>query len=98
MPALQRHTQPFLALTESVGSLARQSGASQSAVDFRCKISGNPDEAWRPDQPRTPRPVCCFPYDPVLTVISPECTGGEAPLEFVKLHHDSDTQAWDLAV
>ena len=36
--------------------------------------------------------------DPVLTTISLECTGGEAPPEFVKLHHYSDTQAWDLAV
>jgi len=34
----------------------------------------------------------------VLTVISPECTRGEVPPEFVKLHHFSDTQAWDLAV
>jgi len=93
MPALQRHAQPFLALSESLGSLARQSGASQSAVDLRCKIAGNPNDAWRPDQPRTPKPVCCCPYHLVLTLIAPECTGGEVSLDFVTLHHYSDTQA-----
>jgi len=47
---------------------------------------------------RRRRPVCCCPHHSVLTVISPECTRGEAPPEFVKLHHYSDTKAWDLAV
>jgi len=52
---------------------------------------------WRPDHPRT-RPVCCCPHHSVLTVISPECSRGEAPPDFVKLHHVSDTQAWALTV
>jgi len=47
---------------------------------------------------RRRRPVCCFPHHSVLTVISPECTKGEASPEFVKLHQYSDTQAWDLAL
>jgi len=38
------------------------------------------------------------PHHPALTVISPECTTGEAPPEFVKLHHYSDGQTWELAV
>jgi len=34
----------------------------------------------------------CCPHHSALTVISPECTRGEAPSEFVKLRHYSDTQ------
>jgi len=44
------------------------------------------------------RPVCCCPHHFVLTVISPESARGEAPPEYVKLRHYSDTKAWDLAV
>ena len=40
----------------------------------------------------------CCPDHSALTVISHVCTRGEAPPEFVKLHHYSGTQAWDLAV
>jgi len=40
----------------------------------------------------------CCPHHSALTLISPVCFRGEAPPEFVNLHHNSDTQAWDLAV
>jgi len=53
VPALKHLAQPFLALSESWGSLARTGGASQSAVDFHSKIAGDPHKAWRPNQPRT---------------------------------------------
>jgi len=38
-------------------------------------------------------PGCCCPHHFVLTVISRECTRGEAPPEVVKLHHHSETRA-----
>ena len=81
-----------------LGSSALAGGASQSAFDLCCKIAGDPQELLHLDRTRTPRPVCCFSHDRVLTVISPECSGGAAAPEIVKLRHYSETQAWDLAV
>jgi len=80
-----------------LGSFALVGVASQLAVDFRCKIAGDPHEILHLDQTRTPRPVSCFSHDRVLTVISPECSGGAAAPEIVNLRHYIEIQAWYLA-
>jgi len=96
--ALQCHAQPFwpcqsprAALHGRAVRANQQSilGASLPAIRTRPGVQINLGRRCR---------VCCFPHHPVLTESLPECAGGEAPPEFVKLHHFNDTQAWDLAV
>jgi len=79
-------------------SFALAGGASQSAFDLRCQISVDPHEMLHLDQNRTPRPVCCFSHDRMLTVISAECSGGAAAPEVVKSRRYSETKAWDEVV
>jgi len=81
-----------------LGSSALGGGASQSAVNLRCKIAGDLHEILHLNRTCTPRPVCCISHDRLLTVISPECSGDAAAPEIVKLRHYSEAQAWDFAV
>jgi len=76
-----------------LGSSALAGGASLSAIDLRCKIAGPPHEILHLDRIRMPRPVCCFSHYRVLTVISPERSGGAAAPEIVKFRHYSATRA-----
>jgi len=69
-------------------------GASQSAIDLRCKTARDPQETLHLNQTRMPWPGCCLSHNRMLAVIMPECAGGVAPPEFIKLLHYSENRAW----
>jgi len=71
-------------------------GANQSAIDLRCKNARDPQMALHLNQTRMPCPGCCFSDHCMLALIRPECAGGVAPPEVVKLHDYSEnrTRTW----
>ena len=69
-------------------------GASQSAIDLRCKTARDPQKTLHFNQTRMPWPGCCLSHNRMLAVIMPECAGGVAPPEFIKWLHYSENRAW----
>jgi len=69
-------------------------GESQSAIDLRCKNARDPKKALHLNQTRMPCTGCCFSHHCMLAVIMPECSGGVAPPEFIRLLDHSENRAW----
>ena len=69
-------------------------GSSQSAIDLRCKNARDPRRALHLNQTRLPCTGCCFSHNRMLAVIMPECAGGVAAPEFIKLLDYSENRAW----
>jgi len=69
-------------------------GASQSAIYLRRKNARDPQKALHLTQARIPCTGCCFSDHCMLAVIMPECAGGVAPLECIKLLDYSENRTW----
>ena len=98
---LQRHRHLSLALSGSLRFLQAWSRSSamtdrgrQSAIDLRCQNARDPQKALHLNQTRMPFTGFCFSYHCMLAVIMPECAGGVAPPESVKLLYYSENHVW----
>ena len=75
-------------------SSAMTGGANHSAIDLRCKNAREPQLALHLNQTRMPCTGCCFSNHCMVAVIRPECAGGVASPEIVKLHDYSENRTW----